>query len=112
MRLIKLSSIFAVLGFVFLALSYVAARGLDQSKKYKYPESVARHYGKAADVVFQGFDGEAVAVKKSIPLESTNGIETVNIETIGVNVAILEGGNDQIEVELKSNRVDPKEPLL
>lgn len=114
MRLIKFSSVFAVLGFVFLTLSYFAAKGLEQSKTYTFPESVGRHYAQVSGNFFEGgTSGDTTVFKKSIPVDVANPIDTVEIETIAIDVEVshLAEGND-IEIELKTNRVDPKEPIL
>lgn len=117
MRLIKFSSIFAVLGFIFLALSFVAAKGLDQSKTYKFPESVVRHYAQVSGKVFEGgsFGSNAATIfKKSIPVDdAANAFDTLDIETVAVNVEISQSPKDgEIEIELMTNKVDPKEPVL
>ncbi len=114
MKLIKFSSIFAVLGFVFLTLSYFAAKGLEQSNTHTFPESVARHYAKVSGNFFEGStNGETTVFKKSIPVDSSNPFDTVELETVAIDVEVSQLANgNEIEIELKTDRVDPKEPVL
>lgn len=115
MKLIKLSSIFAVLGFAFFGMSYLAARGLEETKRYSFPQSVGRHYAAVSGKVFEGGNfgnGTPTIFKKSVPMGSSFPFDTVDIETTAVNVEISESKTDEIEIELMSNKVDPKEPVL
>lgn len=115
MRLIKFSFISVALGVCFFGLSYGAASRLEQSKTYAYPESIARHYAQVSGKVFEGGtfgDGAVTEFKKTLPLDPNFQIDSIDIETVTVDVELLPSESDSVEVSLASSRVDPKEPVL
>jgi hypothetical protein len=115
MRLLKFSFVFVILGFCFFGLSYGAASRLEQSKSYSYPESIARHYAQVSGRVFEGGSfgsGEITEFKKSLPIDPNADIDSIDVETVAVDVEFLPSETDSLEVSLASSHVDPNEPVL
>lgn len=115
MRLIKISSFAAALGFICILISMLTAHRLEEAKAYSYPESIGRHYARVSNHVFEGGSfgsGQATEFKKSIAVDGTNPVDTVEIESTSINIDLLPSENDTVDVNLVSNKVDPKEPVL
>ena len=114
MRLIKFSLIALTIGLSCLLISYVAASQLEESKTYSYPQSLGRHYSKVSGRVFEGGigPGNATEFRKSIPIDGSQIVDTVEIETTAIKVEVQPTDSAAIEIELASRRVNPTEPIL
>lgn len=114
MRLAKISTLSLLIGLFFFGVSYATASRLEESKSYSYPESIARHYAQVSGSVFEGSmqDGKIAEFKKTIPVDAASPFEKIEIESTAVDVELSASPTDEIQIELASRRVDPKEPVL
>ncbi len=115
MKLLKLSLLTFAISMTLFGASYLVADQLPEAAKYRFPESIGRHYAKATGGMVDLAD--QTVFNQEIPIQNGSvQITELDIETTAVDVRLEANENPtgatDIEIELRSGKVSKERPLL